>query len=177
MDDPARFEQAVGEGLKDADPMVRRYALNALYEKDPQRALEVSKTMLADPSVAVRQVARAMNRKGGRYRENTARSLDPLYDHDISTVRTVQVTNDRFVLDEPLPQAQFVELRFGKPKSDLYVWLNGTYLGQFDADNEAGREFRLEATQETKAPGENVVEVRDAKGAKAKCRYTVEVLK
>ena len=130
MDDPVRFERAVSEGLKDADPLVRRYALNALYERDPQRALSVSTTMLTDASVAVRQVAKAMNRRSGLYRENMARSLDPLYDHDISTVRTVQVTDNRFVLDEALPPTQFVELRFGKPKSDLYVWLNGTYLGQ-----------------------------------------------
>ena len=171
------FDRVVSAGLADADPMIRRYALNALYEKDARRAVAVSRTLLADESVAVRQVAKSMNRKGGLYRENVAKSLDPLYDHDISTVRSVKVANDRFVMEAALPEGQFVELRFGKPKADLHVWLNGVYLGQFDADNETGHEFRLEATKETKAPGENVVEVKDAKGAKVSCRYEVEVLR
>ena len=177
LDDAATFESALSGALKDSDPMVRRYALHVLYERDPQRAVCESKSFLMDESVAVRQVAKSMNRKGGLYRENVAKSLDPLYDHDISPVKSVKVTDGRFAMDAALPEGQFVELRFGKPKTDLYVWLNGVYLGQFDTDNEAGREFRLEATNETKAPGENVVEVRDAQGTKAKCRYTVEVLK
>jgi len=175
--DPAQFERAVAAGLEDADPMVRRYALNALYEKDPKRAVAASKTMMSDASVAVRQVAKAMNRKGGLYRENVAKSLDPLYDHDISSVKSLKVAKGRFTLDAALPEVQFVELRFGKPKIDLYVWLNGVYLGQFDADNETGHEFRLEATKETKAPGENIVEVRDARGALVNCRFAAEVLK
>ena len=157
--------------------MIRRYALNALYEKDPQRAIAASKKLLTDESVAVRQVAKSMNRKGGLYRENVAKSLDPLYDHDIRTVKSVKVRKGGFSLDDKLDAEQFVELRFGKPKADLYVWLNGVYLGQFDADNGRGHEFRLDATAETKAPGANVVEVKDAKGGKVECRCTAEVLK
>lgn len=175
--DPAQFETAVAAGLKDGDPMVRRHALNALYEKDPKRAVAASQALLTDPSVAVRQVAKSMNRKGGLYRENVAKSLDPLYDHDIHTIKSVAVKKGSFSLDAKLDAEQFVELRFGKPKSDLYVWLNGVYLGQFDADNESGHEFRLDATAETKAPGANVVEVKDAKGTKVGCRCTAEVLK
>lgn len=177
LEDPVAFERTVVVALKDEDPLVRRHALHALYEKDPQRAIRESKAFLTDESVAVRQVAKSMNRKGGLYRENVAKSLDPLYDHDISSVKSVKVANGRFAMDAALPEGQFVELRFGKPKTDLYVWLNGVYLGQFDADNEGGHEFRLEATKETKAPGENVVEVKDAKGAKVNCGCAVEVLK
>ena len=177
LDDSATFERTVGTALKDEDPLVRRYALHALYEKDPKRAIRESRALLTDPSVAVRQVAKSMNRKDGLYRENVAKSLDPLYDHDIRTVKSVTVSKGGFSLDAELEAEQFVELRFGKPKSDLYVWLNGVYLGQFDADNESGHEFRLDATAETKAPGANVVEVKDAKGGKVECRCTAEVLK
>ena len=52
--DPARFEQAVAEGLGSDDPLIRRTALCELYEKDPARGLAAARTMLGDPSDEVR---------------------------------------------------------------------------------------------------------------------------
>ena len=177
IDDPGTAEAKIAEGLKDADPMVRRYALNALYAKDPARAVEAAKPMLADGSVAVRKVAKSMHRTGGLYRENVARSVDPSYDHAVTRVRTVKVKKGSFRLGEALPEGAWVEISFGKPKEDLRVWLNGTYLGQFDVDSQPGQEFRLGALEELKAPGENALEIRNAKGEPAACRAKVEVMK
>lgn len=177
LDDAATFESALQGALKDADPMVRRYALNALYEKNPKRALEASKAMLADPSVAVRQVAKAMNRSGGLYRENVARSVDPQFDHDVTKVFSVRPKNGTFELTQAIPEKGWVELWFGKPRTDLAVWLNGIYLGQFDADNQSGQQFRLDATAETRRTGTNEVVVKDVRGIVVKAGFTVEVLK
>ena len=87
--DPATYRQGVIDGLKDTDPFIRRYALYQLYEKDPDRATKVSKRFLNDSSVGVRKLAKSMNRTGGLFRENVARSVDPLYDHDVNKVETV----------------------------------------------------------------------------------------
>lgn len=178
IDDPQTAKASIDAGLKDADPMVRRYALNALYAKDPARAIESAKTMQTDESVAVRKVAKSMNRTGGGlYRENVARSVDPSYDHAVTRIKTVKTKKGVFTLDKPLPADAWIEISFGKPKEDLRVWLNGTYLGQFDVDYQAGHEFRLGAVEEIKAPGENVLEVKNAKDEPAKCRTKVEVMK
>ena len=177
MGDPARFERAVSDGLKDPDPMVRRYALVALDAKDPERAKAEAKALLTDSSPAVRKVAKMLCRQGGLYRENIARSVDPLFDHAVTALKRIHVKGGKFKLAAALAPETWVEIGFGKPKEDLYVWLNGIYLGQFDADNDAGQVFRLDATKETKAPGENVLEVKRADGTPADLRIFVEVMK
>jgi len=177
LDDAATFEPALPAALKDDDPMIRRYALNALYGKDQKRAIEASKSMMADPSIAVRQVAKSMNRSGGFYRENVARSTDPQFDHDVTRVATVRAKGGVFELTQAVPEGGWIELWFGKPKTDMYVWMNGTYLGQFDADNQPGQQFRLDATAETKRTGKNEVVVKDANGKAIKAGFTAEVLK
>ena len=55
LDDAARFESALPDALKDADPMVRRYALNALYEKNPKCALD-GRDVRPDAGVAILEV-------------------------------------------------------------------------------------------------------------------------
>ena len=177
LDDAATFESALPAALKDGDPMIRRYALNALYGRDPKRALDASKSMIADSSIAVRQVAKSMNRSGGLYRENVARSIDPQFDHDVTRVSTVRAKGGVFELAQAVPEGCWIELWFRTPKEDLYVWLNGTYLGQFDVDNQPGQRFRLDATAETNRTGKNEVVVKDANGKTVKAGFTVEVLK
>ena len=177
LDNAATFESALPAALKDDDPMIRRYALNALYEKDPKRALDASKAMMTDSSIAVRQVAKSMNRSGGLYRENVARSIDPQFDHDVTRVSTVRAKNGVFELAQAVPEGCWIELWFRTPKEDLYVWLNGTYLGQFDVDNQPGQRFRLDATAETNRTGKNEVVVKGASGNAVKVGFTVEVLK
>ena len=178
IDNPQTAKASIDAGLKDADPMVRRYALNALYAKDPAKATESAKAMMTDESVAVRKVAKAMNRTGGGlYRENVARSVDPSYDHAVTCVKTIKAKKGVFTLDKALPKDGWVEISFGKPKEDLRVWLNGTYLGQFDVDYQAGQVFRLGALEEIKAPGKNVLEIKNAKGEPTKSYAKVEVMK
>lgn len=133
--------------------------------------------MLADESVAVRKIAKAMHRTGGLYRENIARSVDSSYDQAVTCIKVAKVKKGTFMLDEALPPDAWVEISFGKPKEDLRVWLNGTYLGQFDADSQQGQEFRLGVFEEVKAPGENVLEVKNAKNELTNCRVMVEVMK
>lgn len=51
--DASRFEEAVARGLKSPDALVRRFALNALIEKDVKRGLEAAESMCGDPSEIV----------------------------------------------------------------------------------------------------------------------------
>lgn len=51
--DPARFEQAVERGLKSADPLVRRFALNELVMRDPARAVAKARELTGDPAEEV----------------------------------------------------------------------------------------------------------------------------
>ena len=48
--DSSRFEEAVSCGLKSKDALIRRFALNALIEKDEARGVMAAKAMLDDPS-------------------------------------------------------------------------------------------------------------------------------
>lgn len=175
--DPATYRQAIIDGLKDSDAFVRRYALYRLYAQDPERATKVSKRFLNDSSVGVRKLAKSMNRTGGLFRENVARSVDPLYDHDVNKVETVVPKDGVFEMKAPLPADCWAELWFGKPKEDLYVWLNGVYVGQFDVDSQLYSEFRLDVTKELKAPGTNEIVVQDANRKPIPRGCTVEVMK
>ena len=176
MSDPERFKEAVTNGLKDADPMVRRYALLKFYEVKPEKAVEISRQFLDDPSAAVRQVAKSLNRSAGRFRDNVPLSMSESNDHSTQRLLTVKPVGGKFVFPASVPEHEGVELWFGRPTHDLYVTLNGVYLGQFDFDNQRGSEFRLDATKETKVKGENVVLVQDAKGREVSVPFTVEVL-
>ena len=51
--DASRFEDAVSNGLNSKDALIRRFALNALIEKDKARGVTAAKTMLDDPSEEV----------------------------------------------------------------------------------------------------------------------------
>ena len=171
------FQDAILKGLKSEDPFVRRYALFKLYEADPERALKASRLLLDDPSSAVRQVAKAVNRNGGGlYRDNEALSMSDQNDHATIKVKTIRPVEGKFVVGMPLPRGGAVELWFGKPGRDLYVWLNGVYLGQYDFDHQRGSRFRLDATKETRFDGENLVEIKTAKGVSVSEKFTVEVL-
>lgn len=176
IDDPAQFKDAIKKGLKDSDPMVRRYALLKFYEQRPEKAVEISGRFLDDPSAAVRQVAKSMNRSAGKFRDNVPLSMSESNDHSTQRLLTVKPTDGKFAFGADVPPHEGVELWFGKPTRDLYVTLNGIYLGQFDFDNPRYSEFRLDATKETKMKGENEVVVQNAKGEKIMVPFTVEVL-
>ena len=176
MADPAQFKDAVKSGLKDADPMVRRYALLKFHEVKPEKAVEISRRFLDDPSAAVRQVAKSMNRSAGKFRDNVPLSMSESNDHSTQRLLTVKPVDGKFVFPASVPEHEGVELWFGRPAQDLYVTLNGVYLGQFDFDNQRGNEFRLNATKETRIKGENVVLIQDAKGRAVSVPFTAEVL-
>ena len=161
MGDPARFERAVSDGLKDPDPMVRRYALVALDAKDPERAKAEAKALLTDSSPAVRKVAKMLCRQGGLYRENIARSVDPLFDHAVTALKRIHVKGGKFKLAAALAPETWVEIGFGKPKEDLYVWLNGIYLGCHDLGPSGWNvPFSLDCTKEIRWGRENILAVR-----------------
>lgn len=60
----------------------------------------------------------------------------------------------------PPGKFQAFELVFPKVSDNLYVWLNGVYLGQRDHGGSESEEFRLDATAEVKTDAENVLVVR-----------------
>lgn len=175
----SRDGAAILSGLRDRDPMIRRQALFALYLTKPAQAADEARRMLGDDSRAVRIVAKSICRAGGQWRDNNPRSLDAANDHDTVRVFTVRPKGGRFSLNgvDDGGKAQAVELWFGKPREDLRVWINGVYLGQFDADASSGREFRLDATAEVRRRSENEVVARNAAGDTVAAPFTVEGLR
>ena len=111
------------------------------------------------------------------FRDNKAWSLSEQNDHATIRVETVRVTKSKFEFSTPVKPHEAVELWFGKPKQSLYVWLNRTYLGQFDAAKQRGQEFRLDATKETKLDGPNKVIVKTADGQRVYPKITAELVK
>lgn len=110
------------------------------------------------------------------YRDNRAWSQSEQNDHATIRVETVPQRGGRFQFSQPVKKHEAVELWFGKRKRDLYVWLNGTYLGQFDASKRSGQEFRLDATKEAKLKGVNKVVVKGADGEVIHTKFTAELL-
>ena len=178
--DPARRDAAIEAGLKDEDPLVRRHALYLAYEKcggDKAAAKTLARPFLADPSPAVRMVAKAACSKGGLYRDNKPMSMAADNDHAAVRIQTARPDGGRFSFKAPLGEYETVELWFGKPKQDLYVWMNDVYLGQFDYDLQRGHEFRLDATKEMNGPlAVNAVVVKDGEGNIVNVEFTAEAL-
>lgn len=178
--DAKRRDAAIAAGLKDSDPLIRRHALYLAYEKcagDKATAEALARPFLSDPSPVVRMVAKAACRKGGLYRDNRPRSMAMDNDHAVIRIQTAQPNGGTFAFKVPLGDYEAVELWFGKPSRDLYVWMNDIYLGQFDNDSQRGREFRLDATKEMNGPtAANTVVVKDASGKIVDVRFTAEAL-
>ena len=178
--DPARCDAAIEAGLKDEDALVRRHALCLAYErcngdKSAQEAL--GRRFLSDPSAAVRVVAKMACRKGGLYRDNKPRSTAADNDHATVRIQTARQKGGVFAFKAPLGEYEAVELWFGKPKQDLYVWMNDVYVGQFDLDVQRGREFRLDVTKEMNGPtAANTVVVKDGAGKVVNMGFTAEAL-
>ena len=175
--DDATLEQTVEKELMSPDPMIRRYALFRLFERNRAHAVKIGRRFLSDSSPAVRKVAKSMFRNAGNFRENSPLSLSGQNDHAIQRLLTARAPKGLFRFEGTVPDHQAVELWFGKPNADLYVWINGIYLGQFDADNQRGQEFRLDATREVRLDGENKVVVRNAANQIVAAEFTAEVLK
>ena len=129
--DPARREAAIESGLKDEDPLVRRHALYLAYEKcngDKSAQEALGRRFLSDPSAAVRVVAKTICRKGGLYRDNKPMSTAADNDHAMTCIQTARPKGGIFAFKAPLAEYEAVELWFGKPKQDLYVWMNDVYV-------------------------------------------------
>ena len=91
--------------------------------------------------------------------------------------QTARPKDGTFAFKAPIGEFEAVELWFGKPKQDLYVWMNGVYLGQFDNDMQRGHEFRLDATKEMNAStAPNTVVVTDGAGKTINAGFTAEAL-
>ena len=110
------------------------------------------------------------------YRDNRAWSQSEQNDHATVSVESVPQRGGRFQFSQPVKRHEVVELWFGKRKRDLYVWLNGVYLGQFVAAKQAGQEFRLDATKEAKLDGVNKVVVKGTDGEVIHTKFTAELL-
>ena len=180
INDPATGLKAAEAALDDGDPLIRRFALVVCakaYANDKPRYEALAKRFAKDTNTSVRIVAKSMNRQQVLYRENQAYSLSPQIDFETKYLQKPAVKKDgTFELQKPVPKYEAVELWFGKPKHDLYVWMNDIYLGQFDSDLDKGKEFRLDATQETKADGVNKVVIKNLDGKVIKAKFTVQVL-
>ena len=178
--DPVRREVAIEAGLKDEDPLVRRHALYLAYEKcngDKSAQEALGRRFLADSSAAVRVVAKMACRKGGLYRDNKPMSTAADNDHAMTRIQTARPKGGIFAFKAPLAEYEAVELWFGKPKQDLYVWMNDVYVGQFDCDVQRGREFRLDVTKEMNGPtAANRVVVKDGAGNIVNIGFTAEAL-
>lgn len=178
--DPVRREVAIEAGLKDEDPLVRRHALYLAYEKcngDKSAQEALGRRFLADSSAAVRVVAKMACRKGGLYRDNKPMSTAADNDHAMTRIQTARPKGGIFAFKAPLAEYEAVELWFGKPKQDLYVWMNDVYVGQFDCDVQRGREFRLDVTKEMNGPtAANCVVVKDGAGNVVNVAFTAEAL-
>ena len=172
------FDKAVGEAFASSDAAVRRYALYRLYERDKSAGEREAKRLLADPSASVRILAKRIVRVGVPFRANEAWSLSPQNDHSTVRVKSVRVKKGVFSFPAGLSGYDAIELWFGRPDKDLYVTVNGVFLGQFDADAGKGGEFRLDATKETKLGEVNVLEVTDARGVPVESfKATAEAVK
>lgn len=124
----------------------------------------------------VRKIVESKPKVEMPYRDNRPWSLSEQNDHATVRVETVPQRGGRFQFSQPVKKHEAVELWFGKRKRDLYVWLNGVYLGQFDAAKQAGQEFRLDATKEAKLDGVNKVVVKGADGEIIHTKFTAELL-
>ena len=177
---PATRDAAIAAGLKDEDPLVRRHALYLAAEKcagDRTASEALAQPFLSDPSAAVRVVAKAACRKGGMYRDNKPMSMAADNDHATIRIQTARPKGGVFAFKAPLGEYEAVELWFGKPTKDLYVWMNEVYLGQFDYDLQRGHEFRLDATKEMNGPlAANTVVVKDGSGKIVNVGFTAEAL-
>ena len=178
--DPARRDAAIEAGLKDEDTLVRRHALYLAAEKcagDRAASEALAKPFLSDTSAAVRVVAKAACRKGGIYRDNKPMSMAADNDHATIRIQTARPKGGVFAFKAPLGEYEAVELWFGKPTKDLYVWMNEVYLVQFDYDLQRGHEFRLDATKEMNGPlAANTVVVKDGSGKIVNVGFTAEAL-
>lgn len=176
-----KYKTALEAALSDSDVFVRRHALALAYADcggDEAKIEALAKRFADDTTPAIRRFVKAMQRKGGMYCENNPLSLSEQNDHAMTKLKTVRPKAGVFKFDEPLPKYEAIELWFGRPKTDLYVWVNGRYVGQFDADVQKKQQFRLDVTTSVDdRPGmENTVVVRGGDNKETKVRFTVEVL-
>ena len=111
------------------------------------------------------------------YRENKPLSMSEQNEHATIRRQTARPTGGVFAFKAPLGEYEAVELWFGKPRQDLYVWMNDVYVGQFDYDVQRGREFRLDVTKEMNGPtAANTVVVKDGTGKIVTVGFTAEAL-
>jgi len=95
-EDPATFEQAVAEGLKSEDSVVRRWTLCQLWKKDPVRAKTVGKGLADGADPALRTFLFGIGAIDNKtefafYRDNVARSESPNDDHDYAPAGEVKI--------------------------------------------------------------------------------------
>ena len=172
---------ALEAALSDPDVLVRRHALALAYADcggDEAKVAALARRFADDKTPSVRRFVKAMQHKGGLYCENNPLSLSEQNDHAMTKLVTVRPKDGVFVFDGPLPKYEAIELWFGRPKKDLYVWVNDRYVGQFDSDLQQGSEFRLDVTTSVEErPGKaNTVVIRNGDNKAVKARFTVEVL-
>lgn len=171
-DVPARY-------LSDPDPIVRRYALYKVWERDRTSGCRMAERMKKDKNVHVSTLVRDIlepDREVSKLRSNVPLSQDPSVDHEILRVKSFTPKNGRVMLPEK-PKCDSVELWFGrKPATKVIVHVNGKPLYEYDPKRDADRAFRADVTDSVRWGGENVFEIVDASGKPVDDAFTVEVL-
>lgn len=176
-----KYKTALEAALSDSDALVRRHALALAYADcvgDEAKIAALAKRFADDKTPSIRRFVKAMRHKGGLYCENNPLSLSDQNDHAMTKLKSIRPKAGVFKFEESLPKHEAIELWFGRPKTDMYVWVNDHYVGQFDADIQKGREFRLDVTTSVDdRPGiANTIVVRDGDNKEIKARINVEVL-
>ena len=126
--DPATFETAVAEGLKSADPVVRRWSLCQLWKKDPARAAAAGRAMAEDTDAEVRAFLVSigvLDRKGDFpfYRENVAATENPSDDHDYLPTGSVAIPTDGWRLKfDPKDEGHKAKVPWFAPEADDSDW-------------------------------------------------------
>lgn len=126
--DPATFEAAVAEGLKSADPVVRRWSLCQLWKKDPARAAAAGRAMAGDSDPGVRAFLvsiGALKRKTDFpfYRENVAATENPSDDHDYLPVGSVLIPTEGWRLKfDPKDEGHKAKVPWFAPEADDSDW-------------------------------------------------------
>ena len=165
--------------LKDEDAGIRKFALYSLYEADRQKGLVAAKAMLDDADGGVKALARELTRSRQAKRPAPADlplSQNPANDHEVIRIRSIQGEGESFTMP-PKMACDEVEIWFGSVKGHLMVWINDILAGEWDPVCDAGREFRIDATNVVKWGSENKMWVTDERGKDRWMKFSVEVIK
>lgn len=128
-DDPATFEQAVAEGLRSEDGVVRRWTLCQVWKKDAARAVALGRKMADDADAGVQGflvTIGAVEKKDdfAFYRDNVALSENPASDHDYAPLCEVKIPVEGWKLKfDPKNEGHTAKTPWFDPAADDSAWM------------------------------------------------------